>query len=387
LYFIPGQHEANQFRQIVFTASLRARPCPARCQQQENDMLDEKTRDSYLEKLAIGNEVLYLSEQDCKDTGTTVPEIIAATEAAMAAYSKKETEMPAKIGLHPMPDSLMHAMPAYIKSAYACGIKWGSNFPTNRQHYPGVTPTNCQIIYNDASSGLPLAIMDATWITEIRTPATALVGIKYGANLKARTFGMIGCGIQGKANVKMIQYALPELETIYIYNRGPAAMDALVKECQPVVKAQIVKCSNPEELVRKSEVITSAIPIAHTPAPFVKREWVGKGKTLVCLDCHSVYEDAVYKSADRYYVDSIEQHELLKGYGYYPWGLPTITGETGALAAGLVPGRKDKDDLLIFNNVGMAVEDMLCAKIIFERALKMNLGVKLPLWKSTNGLQ
>ena len=164
-------------------------------------------------------------------------------------------------------------------------------------------------------------------------------------------------------------------------------MECVIQECQAKVKAKIVKCPTPEDLVRTSEVSTSAIPIAHTPAPCVKKEWVGKGKTIVCLDCHSVYEDAVYKSATRYYVDSVEQHELLIGYGYYPFGLPTITGETGALAAGLVPGRSSPDDLPIFNNVGMAVEDMLCAKIIFERALKMDLGVQPPLWKSSKVLK
>ncbi len=350
------------------------------------DIPERTTRDTYMEKLKIGQEILYLSEQDCKDTGTTAEEIIQATEEAMMAYSQKKVEMPAKIGLHPMPDSLMHAMPAYLPGLYACGIKWGSNFPTNKQNFPDITPTNCQIIYNDALSGLAMALIDATWITEVRTPATALVSIKYAADKNAKTFGMIGCGIQGKANVKMIQHVLPNLETIYIYDIYEQSMDALIAACQDQVKAKIVKCPEVEELVRKSEVITTATPISHSPAPFVKNEWVQDGQTIVCLDCHSVFEVAVYKRASKYYCDSIEQHKLLEGYGYYPQGLPKITGETGALAASLVPGRENKNELMIFNNVGMAVEDMACAKMIFERALEKGIGLKLPLWKSTKGL-
>jgi ornithine cyclodeaminase/alanine dehydrogenase len=348
--------------------------------------MSNPTRDSYLKHLDIGQEVLYLSEQDCIDTGTTNAEIFAATEKSMIEYAKKTVEMPAKIGLHPQPDSLMHAMPAYLPNDYACGIKWGSNFPTNNERYPHITPTNCQIIYNDAETGLPLAIMDATWITLIRTPATALTAIKHGANPHAKTFGMIGNGIQGKSNVKMIGTVLDELEKIYVYDLYESATDKLIEQCQPVVKAEIIKCTNVQDLVENSEVIISAVPIAHTPAPFVKNEWVQDGQTLVCLDCHSVFEDAAYKRAGKYYCDSIEQHELLKGYGYYPQGLPPVTGETGALAAGLVPGRESKNELVIFNNVGMAVEDMACAKIIFERALEMDLGLHLPLWKSTKGL-
>lgn len=345
-----------------------------------------KLRKTYQNYLKIGQEFLYLSEQDCMDTGVTDAEIIDATEKGMMDYSKKLLEMPAKIGIHPMEDSLMHAMPANLPDQYSCGIKWGSNFPTNRKQFPDCIPTNCQILYNDALTGHLLSMMDASWITKRRTPATALVSIKHGANLDAKTFGMIGCGIQGTNNVDMVENILKNLETIYIYDPFPAAMDKLVEAEQLRVKAKIVKCPNLEDLVRNSDVIVSATPISHTPKPFVPKEWIHKGQTLVCLDCHSVYEDAVYKMADRYYMDSIEEHELLAGYGYYPWGLPTITGETGALAAGLVPGRESKDDILIFNNVGMASEDMMCARIIFDKALEKGLGIKLPLWTSTKGL-
>jgi ornithine cyclodeaminase/alanine dehydrogenase len=346
----------------------------------------KEIREAYLKKLRIGHEFLYLSEQDCKDTGTTADEIIDATEKAMIAYSKKEVEMPAKIGIHPMPDSLMHAMPAYLPNQYACGIKWGSNFPTNNSHYPDCRPTNCQIIYNDVETGHPLSILDATWITEVRTPATALVSVKYGANLNAGTFGMLGCGIQGKANVKMIEHVLNGLDTIYIYDIVEAAMDALIRDCQPQVHAKIKKCGSFEDVAKQAEVIVSALPIAHKPNPPVKDEWIGSGQTLVCLDCHTTYQDSVYKRADKYYVDSIEQHELLIEYGYYPQGLPKITGETGAVAAGLAPRRESSDELVVFNNVGMAVEDIMCAQIIFDKALERGIGLKLPLWRSTKDL-
>ena len=344
-------------------------------------------RTGYLKHLDIGKEVLYLSLQDCKDTGTTEEEIVEATERGMIAYSKREVEMPAKIGIHPQPDSLMHAMPVYIPNEYACGIKWGSNFPGNNRRYPGLTPTNCQIIFNDAETGLPLSIMDATWITEVRTPATSLISIKYGANLDAKTFGMYGCGIQGKANVRMIGQVLKELSTIYIYDIMEKAMDSLIEQCQPLVKAKIVKCRDYEELAKSSEVIVSALPIMQKPMPPVKNEWIQKGQTLICLDCHTAFEDAIYKRSDKYYLDSIEQHELLAGYGYYPYGLPKVTGETGGAAAGICAGRENRDELVIFNNVGMAVEDLMCARMIFDRALDKGLGIKLPLWGSTAGLK
>ncbi|MGG1662087.1 ornithine cyclodeaminase family protein [Brevibacillus sp. NRS-1366] len=338
-------------------------------------------RDLIKAKLNIGQELLYLSMQDVLDTGITVNEVLELTEKAMIAYSSKNAEMPAKIGLHPQPDSLMHAMPAYLPEEMACGIKWGSNFPTNRERYPELPSTNCQIIYNDYETGLPLAFLDATWITEVRTPAVSLVATKYLANPDATTFGMFGCGIQGRAHVKMIEHVLPKLEKIYVYDLFESAMDQLIEQCQPHVRAKIVKASSCEEVAKSSEVIASAIPIHHTPHPIVKSEWISKGQTLITCDCHSVYEDEVYKKADIYTVDSEEQHRLLETYGYYPWGLPLIYAETGAVAGGHKPGRTSKDQLIVSNNVGMAVEDIIIARRVFDKALELEIGLKLPLWK------
>jgi ornithine cyclodeaminase/alanine dehydrogenase len=150
------------------------------------------------------------------------------------------------------------------------------------------------------------------------------------------------------------------------------------------VSARIIKARSCEEVAKSCEVIGSAIPIHHKPHPAVKDEWIVAGQTLVPSDCHSVYEDAVYKRADKYLVDSIDQHKLLETYGVYPWGLPEIYGETGEVAAGMKKGRERRDELIVSNNVGMAVEDMMVARRIFDRALEQGLGIKLPLWKRTN---
>ena len=63
----------------------------------------------------------------------------------------------------------------------------------------------------------------------------------------------------------------------------------------------------------------------------------------------------------------------------YPWGLPKITGETGAALAGMVPGRERADEFIFVNNVGMAVEDIVVARKIFDTALERGIGTKMPL--------
>ena len=250
--------------------------------------------------ISIGNEFIYLSMEDCKRTGITEDEMFDLTKKALVAHGKKEVEMPAKIGIHPQKDSLMHAMPAYISSEYACGIKWGANFPTNQERFPDIVPTNCLLIFNDHESGLPLSVMDAYWITEVRTPAVSFVSAKYLANLNASTFGMAGCGIQGNAHVKMAGKVLKKLKKIYIYDIKESAMDKLIENCQPNIHAEITKVKNYEELVKNSEVIATATPISHKPEPQIKDEWVGKGKTFLLCDCHSLVEDKTVKRANKY---------------------------------------------------------------------------------------
>ena len=191
--------------------------------------------------------------------------------------------------------------------------------------------------------------------------------------------GMIGCGVQGKQQVAMVARAYPQIEKIYLYDRFESAQDALIAECQPYTKAEFVK-SDWEELARNSDVIFSAAYIPAVPNPQIKDEWLPKkGQTIIASDCHTHYEDVSIKAADKYYVDSIEEHELFVTYGMYPWGLPKITGETGAALAGMVPGRERADEFIFVNNVGMAVEDIVVARKIFDTALERGIGTKMPL--------
>ena len=329
-------------------------------------------------KLRINQELLYLTRQDVLDLHLTDDEITEMTKEGMIAYSTGNAEMPAKIGIHPLKDTLMHAMPANMKTLSSAGIKCGCCFPENMPRF-GYTQTTCTLILNDYQSGTAISFMDADYITRVRTAAVALLSCQKFARQDFKTMGMIGCGVQGKQQVAMVARAYPQIEKIYLYDRFESAQDALIAECQPYTKAEFVK-SDWEELARNSDVIFSAAYIPAVPNPQIKDEWLPKkGQTIIASDCHTHYEDVSIKAADKYYVDSIEEHELFVTYGMYPWGLPKITGETGAALAGMVPGRERADEFIFVNNVGMAVEDIVVARKIFDTALEIGIGTKMPL--------
>jgi len=334
-------------------------------------------REWIVKHLNIGSEILYLTKNECEKVCPTGDSILEHVEKALGYHGKKEVDMPPKIGIHPKKDTFMHAMPAFLPQDGSCGIKWGSGFPDNKKQY-GIPQISCLLIYNDAETGWPIAVMDGLVITERRTPAVSAVAAKKLANPTATTFGMIGCGVQGKGHVKLMPNIF-DLKKIYVYDTYEPCTDDLINELQPQVDAKIIKAKSMEEVVKNCEVLATATIILSKPDPQIKDEWVTKGQTLLLVDLHSLFEDKTMKRADKYLVDDIGQHKEQEGYGMYPDGLPEIYGELGEVVAGLKTGRESADEVIVSNNVGMAVEDMPLAKVIFDRALEEGMGQKLTL--------
>ena len=116
--------------------------------------------------------LLYLSRADVEATRLPMPAIIEALEAAFREKGHGRCEMPPKPGIHPGPpgnDNFIHAMPASVPALGAAGVKWISGFPRNDAR--GLPYISGLLILNDPGTGLPKAVMDATWITAMRTGA------------------------------------------------------------------------------------------------------------------------------------------------------------------------------------------------------------------------
>ena len=334
-------------------------------------------RDWISEKLEIGKEMLYLTKDEVMDIGISVADILDITKEALVAHGKKEYEMPAKIGVHPLEEVFFHAMPAYVPSKKAVGMKWIECYPNNPAKFD-LPQTTGLLILNDILSGCPIALMDSTWITAMRTPAVTVLAAA-ALNPNAETFGMFGCGVQGVEHVKYVVHTLKNLKKIYIYDVRESAMDHLIQEVQPKIDVEIVKGKSPEEVAKSCEVLSSATIILKEPLSVVKDEWVSRGQTILPCDLNTFWDPVISKRADQYIVDSQEEHELFAGMGYFPDGLRKITCETGEVIAGIKKGRESKEELIVCSNIGMAVCDVVVGREVLNRALLSNLGIKLKL--------
>lgn len=336
-----------------------------------------KDREVISEKLSIGKELLYLTKPQCENIGITRQRILKLIEEVLIAHGKKEYEMPAKIGVHPLEEVFYHAMPAYVPSKKAVGVKWIECYPNNPKKF-NLPQTTGLLVLNDILSGCPIAIMDSTWLTAMRTPAVTVLAAA-ALHSDAETFGMFGCGVQGIEHVRFIVKTLQKLKKIYIYDIVEDAMDNLIKIVQPEIDVEIIKGKSPRELAEKCEVMSSATIIIKDTLSVVKDEWISKGQTILPCDLNTFWDPDISKRADKYIVDSIEEHELFNNMGYFPDGLPNIDCETGEVIAGLQQGRTAKDQLIVCSNIGMSVCDVVVGREIFDIALENDIGTILPL--------
>ncbi|MCD6378582.1 MAG: ornithine cyclodeaminase family protein, partial [Planctomycetes bacterium] len=141
-----------------------------------------------------------------------------------------------------------------------------------------------------------------------------------------------------------------------------------------------VACNSPAEMAKGCDVIVSAIPIVAEPNPPMNEETFPEGCLAVSLDYDSAWTSGAMKAADKFVSDDINQLLTTKAHGVYFAGIPEeIYADIGELAAGKKPGRQNDNERIFSMNMGIAVDDMATAKIIYQKAVEMNIGTMLPL--------
>jgi len=163
-----------------------------------------------------------------------MPAIIERLETAFLEKGHGRAEMPPKPGIHPGPpgnDNFIHAMPAYIGALGAAGVKWVSGFQaTSRAACRTSRPAD-----PERSGDRPAArIMDASWITAMRTGAATAVAAKRLARQDAAVLGIVGCGVQGRTNLAALEAVLPGLEEVRAFDIHPERVRAYVDEQSPL---------------------------------------------------------------------------------------------------------------------------------------------------------
>jgi ornithine cyclodeaminase/alanine dehydrogenase-like protein (mu-crystallin family) len=324
-------------------------------------------------------ELLYLSRADVEGLGLSMREVLRAVDDGFAAKGRGLTEMPPKPGIHARPDCFIHAMPAYVREPEVAGLKWVGGYPPNpAKGLPYITGL---LVLNDPETGVPLAVMDCAWITAMRTGASAGISAKYLARPDGKVAAIVGCGVQARPSLAALVETLPALADVRCYDLLPEAVASFIAEMGAAFPAlRFTACLGAAEAVQEADVAVTAIPIVTEPAPELDAGDLREGALAVSLDYDSAWTSAAMRGCDKFCADDVPQLLATRDHGVYFGGIPEeIHADLGELAAGLKPGRENAGERIFSMNMGIAVDDMVTAKALYELAKERGAGTRLPL--------
>lgn len=324
----------------------------------------------------MGSEILYLSRADVERVGLPMGEIIAAVEEVFREKGEGRVEMPAKIGIHPMADAYLRAAPAYLQSPPIAGVKWVAMF--NQNPAKGLQTISGLLILNDPGTGHPLAVMDCTWITAKRTGAASAVAAKYLARKDAAHLTIIGCGVQGRSHLEAMLVQFPGIRRIVAYDQRPATLARYVREMQATHGVPLEAATDCESAVRDADIIVTATEILRQPKPVIRPEWIKAGAFCMPIDFDAQFTLEAIRAMDLFYTDDTPQMEYYRSLGYIA-GVPRAQGDLGELVTGRKPWRTSTTQRTMSMQLGLAIEDMVTAMRIYERARAECIGTRLPL--------
>ena len=322
------------------------------------------------------SQLLYLSQEDVTNVGLTMAEIIDALEITFRAKGEGRTEMPPKPGVHPGGgDNFIHAMPAYIPDLKSAGIKWVSGFPENPQK--GLPYITGLLILNDVDTGIPVAVMDGVWMTAKRTGAATAISARHLARPESETVGVLGCGVQGRSNVEALKVIFP-IKTVMAYDVDEKAVQRYQHDISTELDLEVIPVKAPREAVSGCDMVVTAGLIAKTPHRTIQAGWLDEGAFASLVDFDAYWHPAAMKESAKFCTDDIAQLLLYQEMGYFQ-DIPEIHADLGELATGQKTGRETPAERTMTANLGLALDDMTVAPLLYKKAVEKGIGTWLPL--------
>lgn len=311
---------------------------------------------------------ILLGRRDIEDL-LSVKEVLKAVERAFVLKARGETVMPPKIYLDlPKYHGDFRAMPAYVEGG--AGVKWVSVYPENttRHNLPTVIGL---IVLSDPNSSYPLAIMDGTQITWMRTGAAGGVAVKYLARKNARVIGMVGAGRQARSQLVAIREVMPKIDLVKVYDVRPEASHKYAEEMGGQLSLNIESVGTVAEASDADVIVT--VTLATGPVVFKKHVKPGTHINAIGADAPGKQElEGALVASAKVIVDDIEQAshsgEINVPINRGEFKVRDICTTLGEVVAGMEEGRASDEEITIFDSTGLAIQDIVCAKLAYEKA-------------------
>ncbi len=311
-----------------------------------------------------------------------MPDLIAAMESALAKFSAREVLQPVRSVLTVGPTKAYFGlMPAYVPAPASLGAKLVTVFGEN--HKRDLPSHLATILLLDPETGALQAIMDGRYITEARTAAVSAVSARFLAKREASTLAIIGSGVQARSHLEAYQL-VRQLKQVRIWSPQQRSREQFVDEMSGHVPVPIVAADSAEAAVSGADLV---VLVTSSPTPVIEDSWVADGAHVVCVGaCRPNQQEMppALVARSRLFVDSkaaalVEAGDVVMNIAAKLFDESHIRGEIGELVLGRVEGRRSADEITVFKSLGMAVEDVVAADLVFRRASESGAGTELTL--------
>ena len=326
--------------------------------------------------------ITYINGPDIEALALTEDEILAAVEVALRAQGNGQVVIEPRVHLVPEDSAHGHfnVLRGVVKPLGLAGVKVVGDFVNN---YKEDLPSElCILNLMDPKTGAPIAIMDASAITDIRTGAVTALGAKHLARKGSKVLGHIGARGTSYWNVRLMDH-LFDFDEIRVHSKRKESQDAFAARLSKDLGKKVVAVDSWEACVRGADIVVEASRLPK-PEPLLKTEWIKKGALVMPYGTMSALELSL---------TDIMQKMLVDDWGQCRKGLPfgalrahvdsdrlsekNLHAELGEVVAGKKPGREREDETILFWHRGLSITDVSLGHAILEKAKRLGLGQTL----------
>jgi alanine dehydrogenase len=301
----------------------------------------------------------------------TIEDCLAAVEEVFRLQGEGKTETPGVLGIKAR-DGGFHIKAGLLDLSKTYFVaKTNANFPENMKRF-GLPLIQGIIVLCDGENGYPLALMDSTEITILRTGAATAVAVKYLSRPGSKVATICGCGNQGKVSLRAMMRVRP-VERVYAFDHVSAQAERFASELSSELGIEVTVAGDLAKAVRQSDICVTCTP---SKRYFLQREWVSPGTFVAGVGADNEHKQELDPSLMReskIVVDLLEQCALIGDLHHaIEQGFVTrkdVHAELGEVVAGHKQGRTSDDEIIIFDSTGMALQDVIAAATVYERAM------------------
>ncbi len=325
--------------------------------------------------------LLYLNHADIQSLAMTDAEIVAAVEEGLRAQGLGECTIEPRMHLVPEKEYPGHfnVLRGYIRPLGVAGVKVVGDFYRN---YEVGLPSELALLHlMDPKTGAPIAVIDASDITDMRTGAVTAIGAKHLARRSSKVLGHIGARGTAYWNVRLLN-AIFDFDEIRVHSRRVESRKAFQERLERDLGKPVIVTDDWESCVRGADIVVEASRL-EKPEPMLKTDWIQKGACVIPYGTMSAVELSLTDIMDKFVMDHWAQAKagpfgaLRAHVDSGRIGEHNLHAELGQIVAGLRPGRERDDETIIFWHRGLSLSDIALGAAMMNKARRMGVGQTL----------